>query len=120
MLRSRVGVAVTGGKLYAFGGFNGTERLSTVEIYDRKLRKWSQGRSMMCKRSAVGVAALNDLVYVCGGYDGVTSLNTGETSCNTLHAKSWGHLYFSKVLLERAITNPKLQFIRYLKRLTNN
>lgn len=30
MLRSRVGVAVTGGKLYAFGGFNGTERLSTV------------------------------------------------------------------------------------------
>lgn len=30
MLRSRVGVAVTGGKLYAFGGFNGSERLSTV------------------------------------------------------------------------------------------
>lgn len=32
MLRSRVGVAVTGGKLYAFGGFNGSERLSTVHI----------------------------------------------------------------------------------------
>lgn len=32
MLRSRVGVAVTGGKLYAFGGFNGSERLSTVRI----------------------------------------------------------------------------------------
>lgn len=31
MLRSRVGVAVTGGKLYAFGGFNGMERLSTVK-----------------------------------------------------------------------------------------
>lgn len=30
MLRSRVGVAVSNGKLYAFGGFNGTERLSTV------------------------------------------------------------------------------------------
>lgn len=32
MLRSRVGVAVTSGKLYAFGGFNGAERLSTVSI----------------------------------------------------------------------------------------
>lgn len=30
MLRSRVGVAVSDGKLYAFGGFNGCERLSTV------------------------------------------------------------------------------------------
>ena len=50
MLRSRVGVAVTGGKLYAFGGFNGSERLSTVEVYDPKAKKWVQGRTMLCKR----------------------------------------------------------------------
>lgn len=31
--RSRVGVAVTDGKLYAFGGFNGQERLSTVRDF---------------------------------------------------------------------------------------
>lgn len=37
MLRSRVGVAVSDGKLYAFGGFNGCERLSTV-------RKWRDFR----------------------------------------------------------------------------
>lgn len=81
MLRSRVGVAVTGGKLYAFGGFNGTERLSTVEIYDPKLKKWTQGKPMLCKRSAVGVAALSNYIYVCGGYDGVTSLSTVESYC---------------------------------------
>lgn len=81
MLRSRVGVAVTGGRLYAFGGFNGTERLSTVEIYDPKLRQWTQGKPMLCKRSAVGVAALNNNIYVCGGYDGVTSLSTVESYC---------------------------------------
>lgn len=80
MLRSRVGVAVTGGKLYAFGGFNGSERLSTVniliiiyiivhikesiiingicmffaqvEVYDPKTKIWSQGKAMQCKRSA--------------------------------------------------------------------
>lgn len=76
--RSRVGVAVLNGKLYAFGGFNGTERLSTVEVYDPRKNKWSQGCAMLCKRSAVGVAALDDCIYVCGGYDGVTSLNTVE------------------------------------------
>lgn len=81
MLRSRVGVAVTKGKLYAFGGFNGTERLSTVEVYDPMFQKWSQGSPMNCKRSAVGVAALDDFVYVCGGYDGITSLNTVECYC---------------------------------------
>jgi len=73
-----VGVAVLNGKLYAFGGFNGTERLSTVEVYDPRKNKWSQGCAMLCKRSAVGVAALDDCIYVCGGYDGVTSLNTVE------------------------------------------
>lgn len=76
--RSRVGVAVTNGRLYAFGGFNGQERLSTVEVYDPKSRAWTQGRAMKCKRSAVGVAALGDVVYICGGYDGLTSLNTVE------------------------------------------
>ena len=32
--RSRVGVAVVENKLYAFGGYDGTSRLSTVECYD--------------------------------------------------------------------------------------
>lgn len=63
MLRSRVGVAVSDGKLYAFGGFNGCERLSTVEIYDPKTKVWSQGKAMQCCRSAVGVAALDDKVF---------------------------------------------------------
>lgn len=81
MMRSRVGVAVSGNKLYAFGGFNGTERLATVEIYDPKTKKWTQGKTMRCKRSAVGVAALNNMVFVCGGYDGVTSLSNVECYC---------------------------------------
>ena len=33
-LRSRVGVAVVDKKLYAFGGYDGTSRLATVECYD--------------------------------------------------------------------------------------
>lgn len=50
MLRSRVGVAVHRNKLYAFGGYNGTERLSTVEVYDPCLRAWNKIGPMQCKR----------------------------------------------------------------------
>lgn len=50
MMRSRVGVAATKGHLYAFGGFNGTERLKTVEIYDPMQKKWEKGCPMHYKR----------------------------------------------------------------------
>lgn len=33
-LRSRVGVAVVSKKLYAFGGYDGSARLSTVECFN--------------------------------------------------------------------------------------
>lgn len=33
-LRSRVGVAVVDQKLYAFGGYDGSSRLYTVECFD--------------------------------------------------------------------------------------
>ena len=33
-LRSRVGVAVVDRKLFAFGGYDGSSRLFTVECYD--------------------------------------------------------------------------------------
>ena len=84
--RSRVGVAVLRNKLYgtrssfsnvlfyffetqffifsAIGGYNGLERLNTVEILDGSKRMWSRIGSMSCKRSAVGAAALNDRLYV--------------------------------------------------------
>ena len=38
MLRSRVGVAVMKSRLYAIGGYNGTERLNTVEEFDAGIR----------------------------------------------------------------------------------
>ena len=58
----------------AIGGYNGSERLNTVEILDGSKRAWSRIASMSCKRSAVGAAALQDRLYVCGGYDGITSV----------------------------------------------
>jgi hypothetical protein len=55
----------------AIGGYNGSERLNTVEILDGSKRAWSRIASMSCKRSAVGAAALQDRLYVCGGNDDI-------------------------------------------------
>lgn len=50
MLRSRLGVSVLRGKLYAFGGYNGKDRLASVEVYDTVKNEWSTVCPMQCKR----------------------------------------------------------------------
>jgi kelch-like protein 18 len=78
------------GLMYAIGGFNGYERLRTVEVFNTDTRKWRevyinymlgnisewQVAPLNDKRSALGACVVSDLLYVCGGYDGVTSLAT--------------------------------------------
>lgn len=49
-LRSRVGVGVLLGKLYAIGGYNGLERLSTVEVFELHLKQWRQVAPMNTRR----------------------------------------------------------------------
>lgn len=53
MHRSRVGVAVMRNRLYAIGGYNGTDRLNTVEVFDAQTKRWSKVASMNCKRRCV-------------------------------------------------------------------
>ncbi|XP_014396008.1 PREDICTED: kelch-like protein 18 isoform X1 [Myotis brandtii] len=77
--RSRVGVAVVNGLLYAIGGYDGQLRLSTVEVYNPETDTWARAGSMNSKRSAMGTVVLDGQIYVCGGYDGNSSLNSVET-----------------------------------------
>uniref|UniRef100_A0A8C7A1F4 Kelch like family member 18 n=1 Tax=Nothoprocta perdicaria TaxID=30464 RepID=A0A8C7A1F4_NOTPE len=79
--RSRVGVAVLNGLLYAIGGYDGQLRLSTVEVYNPDTDTWSKVESMNSKRSAMGTVVLDGQIYVCGGYDGNSSLNSVESYC---------------------------------------
>uniref|UniRef100_A0A665TML2 BTB domain-containing protein n=1 Tax=Echeneis naucrates TaxID=173247 RepID=A0A665TML2_ECHNA len=76
--RSRVGVAVVNGLLYAIGGFDGQSRLSTVEVYNPEMDSWTRVSSMNSQRSAMGTAVVDGHIYVCGGYDGKSSLNSVE------------------------------------------
>ena len=76
--RCRCGVAVVRGLVYAVGGFNGSLRVRTVDVYDPARDSWSSAPNMEARRSTLGVAVLNDQIYAVGGFDGSTGLNSAE------------------------------------------
>uniref|UniRef100_A0A3P8RSS0 Kelch-like family member 18 n=1 Tax=Amphiprion percula TaxID=161767 RepID=A0A3P8RSS0_AMPPE len=77
MTRSRVGVAVVNGLLYAIGGYDGQSRLSTVEVYNPETDSWTRVSSMNSQPPWETVV-IDGRIYVCGGYDGKSSLNSVE------------------------------------------
>lgn len=72
------GLAVLGDKVYAVGGFNGSLRVRTVDIYDAASDTWSTCCSMEARRSTLGVAVLNGCIYAVGGFDGSSGLSSAE------------------------------------------
>lgn len=60
------------GHVYAVGGFNGSLRVRTVDVYDSVKDQWTSIASMQERRSTLGAAVLNDLLYAVGGFDGST------------------------------------------------
>lgn len=52
--RLAVGVAVVNRLLYAIGGFNGTNRLNTVECYHPENNEWTMVAAMHTQRSGAG------------------------------------------------------------------
>ncbi|KAK6491055.1 kelch-like protein 18 isoform X1 [Huso huso] len=85
--RSRVGVAVVNGLLYAIGGYDGQSRLSTVEVFNPETDIWTRVASMNSKRSAMGTVVVDGQIYVCGGYDGNASLSSVE--CYSPESDKW-------------------------------
>ncbi|RZC34144.1 kelch-like protein 18 [Asbolus verrucosus] len=100
MLRSRLGVAVLRSQLYAFGGYNGKDRLASVEVYDAVKKEWAPVSPMQCKRryeryhpftntwcslapmnksrSAGAVIACQGYIYALGGHDGLSIFDSVE------------------------------------------
>ena len=58
------------GLVYAVGGFNGSLRVRTVDVYDPIKDMWSAVASMEARRSTLGAAILSGLIYAVGGFDG--------------------------------------------------
>jgi len=72
------GVVAFDGCIYSFGGFDGTNALSSVEEYDPASDDWMSVTSMHTRRQACGAAALGDFIYVAGGFNGHQQLQSAE------------------------------------------
>lgn len=59
--RLAVGVAVVNRLLYAIGGFDGENRLNSVECYHPENNEWTDMPTMKFPRSGAGVAVLNQV-----------------------------------------------------------
>ena len=75
-LRSALGAAALGGKLYVCGGYDGVSSLNSVECYDPVVNSWTMVASMRRHRSAAGVAVFCGQIYALGGHDGLSIFNT--------------------------------------------
>ena len=80
-------VCVFQGTLYVAGGFNGTDDLSSVEMYVVAADKWVPVASMSKRRSGLSMAVLNRKVHALGGYDGDKYLSVSEAL--DLRAGEW-------------------------------
>lgn len=76
--RFGVGVAVVNRLLYAIGGFDGNDRLASMECYHPENNAWTILPSMKLGRSGAGVVAMNQHIYVVGGFDGQNHLSSVE------------------------------------------
>ena len=56
--------------MYAVGGFNGSLRVRTVDVYDPTKDQWAPAPNMEARRSTLGAAVLNGCIYAVGGFDG--------------------------------------------------
>jgi N-acetylneuraminic acid mutarotase len=69
VLRTEVGSAFVGGKLYVVaGGLAMSESSPLVQEYDPKTDRWRERAALPMPLSHVGVAALNGKVYAVGGF----------------------------------------------------
>ena len=69
VLRTEVGAAFAGGKLYVVaGGLMTSESSTLVQEYDLKTDRWRERAPLPMPLSHVGVAALNGKVYAVGGF----------------------------------------------------
>ncbi len=62
------------GKLYLFGGFNGSAYSAEVYIYNPDTNAWKKGSPLPSARSLASAVALEGKIMLCGGFDGKQAL----------------------------------------------
>eukprot|EP00026_Physarum_polycephalum_P005196 Phypoly_transcript_05226.p1 GENE.Phypoly_transcript_05226~~Phypoly_transcript_05226.p1 ORF type:complete len:623 (+),score=105.55 Phypoly_transcript_05226:58-1926(+) len=78
-LRSGLASVAIGKSIYALGGFDGKQRLSSVEVYRMDEGRWTPLPPMALPRSWFGAVTMADgNIYALGGYDGKTRAKSVE------------------------------------------
>ena len=62
-------IALINDKIYAFGGYDGSSGLTTIEIYDIGNDSWSTANDMPYDLSAYHLASFENFVFLFGDYD---------------------------------------------------
>ncbi|XP_029111609.1 LOW QUALITY PROTEIN: kelch-like protein 6 [Scleropages formosus] len=86
--RWRHKMAVLAGKVYVLGGFNGTQRHSSVETYDSFHNTWTEAAPLMLSVSSFATASHNNKLYVIGGGPN-GKLATDKTQCFDPCTNKW-------------------------------
>ncbi|XP_028993334.1 kelch-like protein 6 [Betta splendens] len=86
--RWRHKMAVHGGKVYALGGFDGVQRLSSVEAYDPFHNRWTQVTPLAVGVSSFAAASFDRWIYVIGGGPN-GKLATDKVQCWVPEADCW-------------------------------
>lgn len=76
--RSDLIAVAHGGKIYAIGGWNGTNVAGTVEVYNPTTNTWTLAAPMPTARSNLVADVKGNTIYAIGGHTGVSLLNTTE------------------------------------------
>jgi len=71
-------VAAVDGCLYVCGGWDGRQRLSSVERFCPCLGLWEELAAMLERRDRAAVGAIAGRLYICGGFDGDRDLSSAE------------------------------------------
>ena len=66
------------GKLYVFGGWDGTKYLDSSFLYDPGKNSWKSISRMSVPRAFAGAAVAGGKIYVIGGYDGTSAVRSTD------------------------------------------
>ena len=67
-----------GDSIYSIGGYDGSQRLNSVERYDIETNQWISISSMNQARSRHTAVSIGESIFVIGGWNGNSTLNSVE------------------------------------------
>ena len=66
------------GRLFLFGGWDGSQVVKVGYVFDSRNNSWSEIQTMPTARSYAGAVVVGEKIYIIGGWDGNQALSVNE------------------------------------------